>query len=117
MISQQRNILSGEAWDRGPVILSWLDVESDSFSQRPGHNVVIHEFAHKLDMQNGRANGMPPLPPDMQIETWTETLSMAYQNLSDPDNPHYAVINPYATTDPAEFFAVICAQPGHSAGV
>ena len=48
--------LSGEAWSKGPVILAWTDVERESFTPQRGHNVVIHEFSHKLDMLNGRAN-------------------------------------------------------------
>ncbi|MGM8888576.1 zinc-dependent peptidase, partial [Psychrobacter sp. 1U2] len=53
---------SGEAWQRGPVVLSWKDAKHSG--ERDGHNVVIHEFVHKLDMLNGRANGFPPLQPD-----------------------------------------------------
>ncbi len=103
-----RRALSGEAWRRGPVILSWADVERDSFRLHPGHNVVIHEFAHKLDMLNGRADGFPPLHPDMPIEVWSRSLSEAYEDLIERTAHHHGAINPYATTDPAEFFAVIC---------
>ena len=108
LVSIEQNVLSGEAWGQGPVILSWDDVERDSFTLRPGHNVVIHEFAHKLDMLNGRANGMPPLHPDMPIEEWTESLSTAYQLLNKRLEHHYNEINAYAATNPAEFFAVMC---------
>jgi Mlc titration factor MtfA (ptsG expression regulator) len=109
IVHEQANALSGESWGRGPVIFSWEDVQRDSFTLRPGHNVVIHEFAHKLDMLNGRANGMPPLHPEMPIKDWTAALSEAYarlqQNLVDDRRP---TIDPYAATDPAEFFAVVC---------
>jgi len=108
LVSNEQNVLSGEAWGQGPVILSWDDVERDSFTLRAGHNVVIHEFAHKLDMLNGRANGMPPLHPDMLIEEWTESLSTAYQHLIKRLEHHHAEINAYAATNPAEFFAVMC---------
>lgn len=109
LVTSENKTLSGEAWDQGPVILSWAEVESDSFQHRPGNNVVIHEFAHKLDMLNGRANGMPPLHPNMPIEAWTESLSEAYQRLTDRVAlDQHAMINAYATTNPAEFFAVIC---------
>ncbi|MBE9564992.1 MAG: zinc-dependent peptidase [Proteobacteria bacterium] len=108
LISNQNSVLSGEAWDKGPVILSWADVEHDSFQYRPGKNVVIHEFAHKLDMLNGRANGMPPLHPNMPIKAWTESLTEAYHRLTDRVFNQDAVINSYATTNPAEFFAVFC---------
>jgi len=109
IVHEEARALSGESWGRGPVILSWEDVQRDSFTPQPGRNVVIHEFAHKLDMQNGRANGMPPLPPGMPVEEWTAALSEAYarlqQHLADNQRP---AIDPYAATDPAEFFAVVC---------
>lgn len=107
LVSMEKNTLSGEAWGQGPVILSWEDVERDSFTLREGHNVIIHEFAHKLDMLNGRANGMPPLHPDMEISKWTESLSTAYKHLIKRLKHNKFEINPYAATNPAEFFAVM----------
>jgi Mlc titration factor MtfA (ptsG expression regulator) len=107
LVSMENNVLSGEAWGQGPVILSWEDVERDSFTLREGHNVVIHEFAHKLDMLNGRANGMPPLHPNMEISEWTKSLSSAYAHLMKRLEHHHQEINPYAATNPAEFFAVM----------
>jgi len=108
IVSSQTSTLSGEAWSRGSVILSWADIERDSFTLHQGHNVVIHEFAHKLDMLNGRANGMPPLHPKMKRQEWTDSLENAYDlliNNLQHQQPHY--INEYAATNPAEFFAVI----------
>ena len=108
IVSNQTNTLSGEAWSRGSVILSWTDVELDSFTLRQGHNIIIHEFSHKLDMLNGRANGMPPLHPKMERQAWTDSLGKAYDLLINNlkyDHHHY--INEYAATNPAEFFAVI----------
>ena len=107
LVSTKSSVLSGEAWGKGPVILSWEDVERDSFRLSEGHNVVIHEFAHKLDMLNGRANGMPPLHPNMEISKWTESLSNAYAHLIERLDNHHLEINAYAATNPAEFFAVM----------
>ncbi|MGV6858792.1 MAG: M90 family metallopeptidase [bacterium] len=108
VVTEATHLLSGESWGRGPLILSWEDVLRDTDTPRPGHNVVIHEFAHKLDMLNGRANGMPPLHPDMPIEAWTEALSTAYARLQHRlEHHHHTDINPYAGTNPAEFFAVL----------
>ena len=101
-------VLSGEAWQRGPVILSLNDIERDSFRINKGHNVVLHEFAHKLDMLNGRANGMPPLHPDMPMQEWTQSLATAYKNLEQRVELLRGSINPYAATHPGEFFAVVC---------
>lgn len=108
LVHHENQNLSGESWERGPLILSWDTIEQESFSLVPGHNVIIHEFAHKLDMLNGRANGMPPLHPNMPIEIWTQTLSRAYELLNQKiEHFQNSTINPYASTNPAEFFAVI----------
>ncbi|EGV18214.1 M90 family metallopeptidase [Thiocapsa marina] len=97
---------SGEAWEQGPIILSWADVEAGM--ERDGYNVVIHEMAHKLDMRDGAANGCPPLHAGMSPKAWAEAFSAAYEDLcrrvdADEDTP----IDPYATESPAEFFAVL----------
>ena len=73
-----------------------------------GHNVIVHEIAHKLDMLNGSANGMPPLHVTMQATQWASTMNLAYQLLNQRlENNQRVCINPYAVTSPAEFFAVI----------
>ncbi len=105
LVHNEERVLSGESWSHGPVILSWDEAYTDSFDATPGHNVIIHEFSHKLDMLNGRANGMPPLHPTMHREQWTESLSNGYAALNhNLDDPY---INRYASTNPAEYFAVI----------
>ncbi len=107
LVHRNANVLSGEAWLRGPVILSWDDVERDTWYPQPGRNVVLHEFAHKLDGLNGVTNGLPQLRRGMRRTTWAEEFSAAYDTLcrqvaaGEP-----ALINPYAATSPAEFFAV-----------
>lgn len=107
IVHHNEGILSGEAWSRGPVILSWDDVERDLQALHQGHNVIIHEIAHKLDMLNGRANGMPPLHNTMHITQWTAALSAAYEQLHQRLEHHHRVcVNPYAATNPAECFAV-----------
>lgn len=93
---------SGEAWLRGPVILSWSDVADAGDTD--GQNVVIHEFVHKLDMLNGRANGFPPMQPDMDPAVWTKLMSKAYEDFK--LNPRDG-LDRYGATDPAEFFAVL----------
>ena len=109
IIHNEARGLSGESWQQGPVILSWNDIKHNSHHLHPGHHVVIHEFAHKLDMQSGRANGMPPLHPDMPVEKWSQALSDAYQELRYRLSQHQpGYINSYAATNPAEFFAVLC---------
>ncbi len=108
LVSESDRVLSGEAWQQGPVILAWADIRRELEGQHPGSNVIIHEFAHKLDMLNGRANGMPPLHPEMNRQAWTDALSSAYQALQEQLEHHQrASINPYGATSPAEFFAVL----------
>jgi len=101
--------LGGEAWGRGPLILSWEDARPGAHIHGEGSNVVLHEFAHKLDMLNGaNANGMPPLHSNMVRQQWTDTLSVAYEKLQNELKHHNKPwIDPYGATNPAEFFAVI----------
>lgn len=109
IVHQQANGLSGESWGRGPVILSWHDVEQDSYHLHQGHNIVIHEFAHKLDMLSGRADGQPPLTRDMPLKEWSDALGNAHAKLvSQIEHHQHSYINTYAATNPAEFFAVSC---------
>jgi Mlc titration factor MtfA (ptsG expression regulator) len=105
VMHQGRSNLSGESWQRGPVVLSWDDAVHRG--EIDGHNVVIHEFAHKLDMQNGKANGFPPLHKGMSIQEWSEVFNHAYDDFEmrlQQDNP--IPIDPYAATSAGEFFAV-----------
>ncbi len=107
LVSYQEQALSGESWSRGPVILSWDDVAAALAAPFPGHNVVVHEFAHKLDMLNGSANGMPPLHADMVRQQWTEAFSDAFDHLQQQLAHHRPGMNSYGATAPAEFFAVV----------
>jgi Mlc titration factor MtfA (ptsG expression regulator) len=97
--------MSGEAWEQGPVILSWEDVEAGRF--RDGFNVVVHELAHKLDMLDGSANGHPPLHAGMSDADWHRIFTQAYGDMvRRVDGGEETPIDPYATESPAEFFAV-----------
>ncbi len=108
VVHHQEQALIGESWSRGPLILSWDDVERDMQGKQSGRNVVIHEIAHKLDVLNGSANGYPPLHYGMDVTQWAASLSAAYQSLvRRVEHHHRACIDPYAATNPAEFFAVI----------
>ncbi|VXC81673.1 Protein MtfA [Pseudomonas sp. 8Z] len=98
---------SGEAWQQGPVILAWPGVESSGGWE--GYNLVIHELAHKLDMLEGGANGLPPLHGNMRVQDWAQAMQSAYDVLNaelDAAPDAETAIDPYAAEDPAEFFAV-----------
>lgn len=115
--------LAGEAMDGGPVVLSWDDVARAG--DTPRCNVVVHEFAHKLDMADGEADGCPPMPA-ARADAFREALEAAYDRFVrrveaveaslppdvDPEGPQAQPwwdalpLDAYAATDPAEFFAV-----------
>ncbi len=98
--------MSGEAWDGGPVILSWADAEEAGRGY--AYNVVIHEFAHKLDMLNGEPNGFPPLHADMQRSHWAGAFACAYEDFCRKIESGCELdIDEYAAESPAEFFAVL----------
>jgi Mlc titration factor MtfA (ptsG expression regulator) len=95
----------GEAHDgRGPVILAWDEVEHAARHPGTGHNVVYHEFAHKLDMLDDIVDGTPPMASRRALETWVEVCTDVYEDLrAGVDRPP---LDPYGATAPAEFFAV-----------
>jgi MtfA peptidase len=100
--------LAGEAMPGGPVVLSWPDVEASADWESAGMNLVIHEFAHKIDMRSGEANGCPPLPADMSPPAWKAELTAAYDDfVARVDREEETAIDPYAAESPAEFFAVL----------
>jgi Mlc titration factor MtfA (ptsG expression regulator) len=103
VVHEYDDVLAGEAWQGGPVLLSWFDDEP------VGMNAVIHEFAHKLDMADGGdANGLPPLPAHMSARQWKTVFTAAYDELrAQVDADEETAIDPYAAEDPAEFFAVV----------
>lgn len=98
-------IMSGEAWDEGPVVLAWQDVLASGRGQ--GFDVVAHEFAHKLDLLDGAVNGRPPLHPGMSASAWVDVFREAYEDLLARDERGEETwLDPYAAESPAEFFAV-----------
>lgn len=105
IVHHVRHARSGEAMDGGPLVLSWDDVAASGGGE--GYNVVIHEFAHKLDMRNGGVNGRPPLPADLDPAIWAEVMRAAYEHLGRQAEAGVDTeIDPYAAESPAEFFAV-----------
>src|SRR5881409_295073 len=89
--------LAGEAVPGGPVILSWPDVEASADWASSGMNLVIHEFAHKIDMRTGEANGCPPLPATMSAQAWRQALTAAYDDFcARVDRGEETAIDPYA---------------------
>lgn len=103
----QQLAMAGESWGYGKVVLSWQDTVEGARDVKDGHNVVIHEFAHQLDQEDGHANGAPILGKDQNYQTWSSVLSQGFKKLQ--REAHYnspSIFDYYGATNPAEFFAV-----------
>lgn len=99
--------LTGEAMENGPVMLSWRDVEAAGDWADQGYNVVIHEFAHVLDMRDGVADGVPLLASRAARQVWLGVLGAEYERLCERiDRGEHTRIDPYAAESMEEFFAV-----------
>jgi MtfA peptidase len=122
VVHHYQEVLSGEAMEGGPVTLSWKDVAESGESAAQGYNVVIHEFAHKLDMRDGLADGCPPLPRDFMgagsarsaRALWLATLQNQFDqfrdqvSLAERFGAQAPWLDPYGASSPSEFFAVAC---------
>ncbi|HEU0276798.1 MAG TPA: M90 family metallopeptidase [Rhodanobacteraceae bacterium] len=107
VVTKGDRVLIGEAWQRGPLVLAWAAIERDLAHPWDGYNVVAHEIAHKLDMLDGPPDGVPPLPRGMDWRDWIDTFQGAYDRLRMALRSGQRVaIDPYAATNPGEFFAV-----------
>lgn len=97
--------ISGEAWERGPLILSWADVAASGHGE--GYNVAIHEIAHKLDALNGAVDGFPPLHRGLSAAAWHDAFTAAFDDLNQRlDAGEDTALDPYAAEHPGECFAV-----------
>lgn len=114
IVHDWEEVISGEAMDRGPVMLSWKDVAGDRGSAHEGYNVVIHEFIHKIDMRDGRADGCPPLRTAAARRAWMEVMAREYGAFREKaivaerfgGEPTW--LDPYGAQSIDEFFAVAC---------
>lgn len=101
--------LSGEAMEGGPVTLSWQDVAEAGNSAEWGYNVVIHEFAHVLDMRDGMADGVPALGSRAALAEWQSVFDAEYESFGRRvDAEEDTLLDPYGAEAPSEFFAVAC---------
>ena len=97
----------GESWKHGTVVLAWDSVKSGALNFQDGHNVAMHEFAHQLDQEDGRADGAPILNMRSAYSAWSRTLSEEYELLQKKRlKGEKSVMDKYGATNPAEFFAV-----------
>jgi Mlc titration factor MtfA (ptsG expression regulator) len=105
--TSKRSRRAGESWHRGPIVLSWSDVLHGAANPGDGYNVVLHEFAHKLDEENSGTNGLPILQETAHYADWAEVLGREYRAFEKRvARRKNRVIDDYGLTSPAEFFAV-----------
>ena len=84
VVHEQAQVLLGEAMERGPIMLSWAHASNGRENTERGHNVVVHEFVHKLDMKSGEANGCPPLPAGRPARSVSPAQSPPGVNAASP---------------------------------
>ncbi|MBU1435730.1 MAG: zinc-dependent peptidase [Gammaproteobacteria bacterium] len=108
VVHDQMQVRLGESWQQGKVVLSWPDSQQGAANPTDGHNVVLHEFAHQLDQENGAANGAPFLATTEAYRVWSKVLTTEFEALQHRlAHGLPSLFDPYAATNPAEFFAVI----------
>ncbi len=108
ILQEQRQVLSGESWTHGQVVLSWDDTVEGAAIVDDGRNVVIHEFAHQLDQEKGYANGAPWLGRRDRYPRWSQVLGEEFARLQhNAATQQPSLISYYGATSPAEFFAVV----------
>lgn len=108
IVIESDQIRLGESWHQGLVVLAWDAVRSGAMNGTDGRNVVLHEFAHQLDQEDGEADGAPELADRASRKSWAEVLGAEYADLR--EHVHVGEpsdIDDYGATSPAEFFAVV----------
>jgi len=122
VVHEYEEVVAGEAMEHGPVMLSWQDVLASGVTSGEGYNVVIHEFAHKIDLRDGAADGCPPLPPGFRgsegargaREAWMSVMSQAYEAfrektiMAERFGAEAPWLDDYGAQSISEFFAVAC---------
>lgn len=107
VVHEGRDVLAGQSWQRGQVIVAWDAVREGADAPHDGANVVMHEFAHQLDQDTGAANGAPYVGRGAAQQAWARVMSQEFAALRERlARGEPGMIAPYAATDPAEFFAV-----------
>lgn len=97
----------GEAWKDGVAVVSWADLRDTIEGRNPGRNLILHEFAHILDMEDGAADGTPILADRTRYASWAAVMQDEFERLRRDDHlGRYTVLDTYGATNPAEFFAV-----------
>lgn len=108
VLHEGRDVLAGQSWQRGQVIVAWDAVQDGAADPHDGANVVMHEFAHQLDQDTGAANGAPYVGRGALQQAWARVMGQEFDGLrARLERAEPGLIDPYAATNPAEFFAVV----------
>jgi Mlc titration factor MtfA (ptsG expression regulator) len=102
VVQAQRQVLAGQSWTQGRVILAWTEVLAGAADPADGRNVVIHEFAHQIDQDSGSADGRPWRASRTQRRRWAAVMDAAFAQQRHEGPP---LVSPQGAADPAEFFA------------
>lgn len=107
VVHRYDEVLTGEAMEGGPLMLSWSDVHQAGESADWAYNVVIHEFAHVIDMGDGEPDGVPPLPGLTERRQWEAVIDEEFEAFCHRvDAGEHTVLDPYGAEGVDEFFAV-----------
>jgi len=105
--TDEKSVRLGESWKTGAVVLAWDSAQHGAANFADGRNLVIHEFAHQLDQEDGSSDGAPILDGRSSYTAWARVLSREYERLRERvDKGKKSVIDAYGASHPAEFFAV-----------
>lgn len=108
VLHEGRDVLAGQSWQRGQVIVAWDAVQDGAADPHDGANVVMHEFAHQIDQDTGAANGAPYVGRGALQQAWARVMNQEFDTLRGRlARGEPGLIDPYAATNPAEFFAVV----------
>ncbi|HET7585278.1 MAG TPA: M90 family metallopeptidase [Gemmatimonadaceae bacterium] len=106
VVEEREESRLGESWERGVVVLAWDEIRADLVDPEVGHNLVLHEFAHQLDDEDGLADGTPTLSGRDAYRAWMDAFERAYTALRQRGADRDGVLDAYGAESPAEFFAV-----------
>lgn len=105
--NDEKSVRLGESWQSGAVVLAWDSVKHGAANFADGHNLVIHEFAHQLDQEDGSGDGVPVLAGPSRYAPWARVLSGEYaRHRKRVGSGKKSVMDAYGAVNPAEFFAV-----------
>jgi Mlc titration factor MtfA (ptsG expression regulator) len=108
LVSETTDVLAGQSWSDGRVILAWDEVLKNRQQMEEGHDVILHEFAHQLDSEDGVHDGTPVLGLRSAYAVWSKVMQMEFESLRiSAQQGELTLIDPYGAQNPAEFFAVV----------